>query len=441
MSSKFEEIHEILQKDFTDIFFLSETKLDSSYPNAQFNVSSYTLYRLDRNSHGGGLVCYIKETLPHKIRNDIAVNANGIESLVIHVKSDKVNMFFLHLYKPPNIHARFLKQALESMINMCLIEAKSVIIIGDLNINFRIPANELSDICDTFDLKQIVKNPTCFKSIENPSLLDIILTNCPKSLISAINMPLGISDFHNYISSATRINRPTNEPKIIFYRSFKKFSEDRYKKDLEDAPFHVSQVFEDVDDQMWYHNTLLNTIVDKNAPKKQKRITFKPLPYMNDNLRKAINVKAALRRKFINTKSQESWSKFKKQRNLVNKMKRISLQKYFHDNCNSNKQKGKHFWDIVRPFMSDNAKLSNRNIILYENGKLLNDPVEVCTTFNEYYINITYDITESVDVKDMSVTEVIEHYKDHRSIIIIIIIIIHLYSATHYYCVFRCALH
>ena len=88
-----------------------------------------------------------------------------------------------------------------------------------------------------------------------------------------------------------RINRPTNEPKIIFYRSFKNFSEDRYKKDLEDAPFHVSQVFEDVDDQMWYHNTLLNTIVDKNAPKKQKRITFKPLPYMNDNQSKYYTVR------------------------------------------------------------------------------------------------------------------------------------------------------
>ena len=66
--------------------------------------------------------------------------------------------------------------------------------------------------------------------------------------------------------------------------------------------------------------------------------------------------------------------------------------------------------------MSDNVKSSNQNITLYENGKLLNDPIDVCTTFNEYYINITKDMAESDGVREMSVPEVIEHYKDHHSI-------------------------
>ena len=64
---------------------------------------------------------------------------------------------------------------------------------------------------------------------------------------------------------------------------------------------------------------------------------------MNNSLRKAINVKAAYRRKYQKFKCQESWQRFKKQRNLVNKLKRVSLKKYFDENCNTQKNKGKHF--------------------------------------------------------------------------------------------------
>ena len=358
----------------------------------------------------------MKETKPHKNRLDLAIDSNGIESIVIQVKTDKINMFFLHIYKPPNIHVNVLNNAMENMINRCMLETNFIVVIGDLNVNFMQNPHQLHDVCDSFDLKQIVKSPTCFKSLNNPSLLDIILTNCPKSITNSINLPIGISDFHNYISAATKIDCPSNEPKIIFYRSFKNFNNNSYLEDLKEAPFHVSQIFDDIDDQMWYHNTLLTAIVDRNAPRKQKTITFKQLPYMNDNLRKAINVKGALRRKYLTVNSQQNWMKYKKQRNLVNKLKRTSLQKYFHDKCNNSSDKGKHFWQIVKPFMTNNVKSDNQNIILYENGSLLNKPTEVCNTFNEYYVNITDDQSESMHVKQMSADQVIDHYKNHPSI-------------------------
>ena len=113
LSSKFMEIHQILHKGFSDILFLSETKLDDSYPNAQFHVNQFLIHRLDRNAHGGGLICYVKESIPHRNRPDIAVNKDGIESIVIQIKTSKKNMFFLHVYKPPNIHVNHLSNALD----------------------------------------------------------------------------------------------------------------------------------------------------------------------------------------------------------------------------------------------------------------------------------------------------------------------------------------
>ena len=65
LAPKFIEIQDILAKGFSDMFFISETKLDDSFPNAQFHVPSFSTHRIDRNAHGGGLLCYVKETIPH----------------------------------------------------------------------------------------------------------------------------------------------------------------------------------------------------------------------------------------------------------------------------------------------------------------------------------------------------------------------------------------
>ena len=55
-------------KDKIDIFLISETKLDSSFPSEQFVIKGHsTPFRLDRNQNGGGLLFYVREDIPCKI--------------------------------------------------------------------------------------------------------------------------------------------------------------------------------------------------------------------------------------------------------------------------------------------------------------------------------------------------------------------------------------
>ena len=47
---------------------ISETKLDSSFPNGQFQIHGYSEpYRLDRNGNGGGILVFIREDIPTKL--------------------------------------------------------------------------------------------------------------------------------------------------------------------------------------------------------------------------------------------------------------------------------------------------------------------------------------------------------------------------------------
>ena len=66
--NKFEYLKPIISPIF-DIFLVSETKLDDSFPNNQFSFNGYKMFRRDRNGSGGGLCIYVKKTIAAKQLN------------------------------------------------------------------------------------------------------------------------------------------------------------------------------------------------------------------------------------------------------------------------------------------------------------------------------------------------------------------------------------
>ena len=73
----------------------------------------------------------------------------------------------------------------------------------------------------------------------------------------------------------------------IIYRSFKQLDERQLHQDLDQVPFHVAHIFEDMSDVYWAHEKLLGEIVDEHIPLKE-RFTRKSKAPMN-GLRKVIN--------------------------------------------------------------------------------------------------------------------------------------------------------
>ena len=98
------------------------------------------------------------------------------------------------------------------------------------------------------------------------------------------------------------------------------------------APFHVSEIFDEVDDAYWMCSTLLQEIVNEHAPFKQKTFKGNHIPYMNGELRRAINVKRMLKRKFTKCNSNMNRDKYRK-RNIVTKLLKKSLQQYMQKNA------------------------------------------------------------------------------------------------------------
>ncbi len=97
---------------------------------------------------------------------------------------------------------------------------------------------------------------------QKPTLNDVILTNCPRRLAGTFNLNIGVSDFYNQIQAATKMYAPKREKMIISYRTYNNFKEADYFNELQNTPFHVSNIFDDPDDQFLFHNKLLQTVMD-----------------------------------------------------------------------------------------------------------------------------------------------------------------------------------
>ena len=67
--NKIEEVRQIVNASNVSIFGLTETKLGSSVYDSEISIAGYTLIPKDRNRHGGGVACYLKNSICFNIKN------------------------------------------------------------------------------------------------------------------------------------------------------------------------------------------------------------------------------------------------------------------------------------------------------------------------------------------------------------------------------------
>ena len=101
LKNKCLETTEMLTQNYLDILFLSQTKIDDSYPSAQFHTPDFKFHRADRNEHCGGLICYIRNDFVHCRRADLeCLVPVPVESLIIEVIVRQEKWLFVGMYNP-----------------------------------------------------------------------------------------------------------------------------------------------------------------------------------------------------------------------------------------------------------------------------------------------------------------------------------------------------
>ena len=104
------------------------------------------------------------------------------------------------------------------------------IVLGDLKAE--ISNSFLETFCASYNFKSLIKEPTCFKSVDNPSYIDLILTNHPKWFQNSGVYETGISDFHKLTFTVLKTYFQKAKPKIIKYRDYKHFDTNEFRDEL-----------------------------------------------------------------------------------------------------------------------------------------------------------------------------------------------------------------
>jgi len=417
--SKFNEFSELMRDELVDCVSVAETKLDCTVLDAIINVKNYKLYRNDVSRLAHGLVTYVRSDITHCRRSDLEPENSSTQYIVIEAWFKKDKWFMVSVYKPPPVNEECFINELSMMCEKLLMESSDIIIMGDMNIDMKHGIkNGLIDFCEMYEFKNVVNVPTCFKSLTNESLLDVILVSRPQRFHESMVFDTGLSDFHRMVNICTKMHAPRKLPRKIFYRSFKKFDESEFKRDVGNIPVGICQIFDDVDDIAWCHEKLLSEVIEDHAPLKRKFLKKESAPFMNSELRKAIFKRNQLRNRFWKCRTSGNWEDYRKMRNHVNALRRKSEMTYFRERS-SKYDSAKNFWQTFVPFLSNKGGRRNDTITLKEGDKIITKPEEICDIFNNFYETIVDDIGiadnfESVD--HCTVTVASHEHSSHHSI-------------------------
>ena len=123
-----------------DILALGETHI-ADEPEEMYQIDSYTFVsRPRKNGKGGGVACYIHESINWIRRYDL--ESEEVECLWIEILLEKSKSLLVSvIYKPPE-GSHYLQENFTNLLNLMLSIAtkskKETIVIGDLNVNYMI---------------------------------------------------------------------------------------------------------------------------------------------------------------------------------------------------------------------------------------------------------------------------------------------------------------
>ena len=366
-----------------DIFTISETWLDSSVNNESIHIPGYTLYRQDRGPHkpGGGLCVYIKKNYKvSSLENVSSVSDNNFQQLWLKVQSRCYKSFVIcTVYRPPSTPLNFIDDLANSLIES-LLSGLDVIILGDLNCNLlqdNAESRALNDFCSTFNLTQLINQPT--RATENgESLIDVVMTTNEKLIASNDVLMSTISD-HNLVYISLKLKKPRIKPCYVTIRSYTNYSADNFLRDLSYAPFHIISLFDDFNDQVDVFNELFLEVLSQHAPVKRVKIRSKPNPFITPEIRQLMRTRDQWRKLAGKTNDPFHWNGYRFFRQEVKREIRVAEKVHVRTQILDSNGNSNSIWKII-----------NRCLPRKQQDSFMasEDPTGLANELNDFFISV-----------------------------------------------------
>lgn len=353
-------------------------------PDSLICLQNYSLLRTDRVERKCGGVCiFIKENISINKTEHINIG-NEIEGLVVNINLYQHTFNIACFYKPPDTSINNNKELVETILKLSSL--KNLIITGDFNYpeicwnSCTMKKNDeraqyFLDEYINSNLTQFVKFPTRFRSNNEPSVLDLILSNDEK-LITELKSspPIGISD-HICLTANIQLSRKNLKSTTSFIRNYKAAKFDDMRNFLET---HISNFEGNAEN---FYN-IIDIAIDKYVPLKQKRKNKFSAPWMNNRILRLINRKRRLWDIYKISKLTSDYDIYKTANNEVTKEIRECRHLYEESLLSSSKK----FFNYIGRTLS--SQLKSFTLKINETDNPTSDPNLIANHFAEYFESV-----------------------------------------------------
>ena len=194
---------------------------------------------------------------------------------------------------------------------------------------FEAISRSMDDICQSFDLHQLIGEPTRVTESTN-TLVDHIYVSEPTLITTSGVIQLGISDhFGIFGSRSTRNSTDAKKDHLhIDYRDYKAYNENNFFDDVDATLWQLIDVSDSINDKVATMYHLLYQMINFHAPKKPRRVRRDSYPWVNSNVIELIHKKEYAHRVFIRERSDLATTQYKRARNDVTASIRESKREY-----------------------------------------------------------------------------------------------------------------
>ena len=128
---KIDELRQIAIETNAAIIGIPESKLDDTVLDAEIEIEGYSVTRSDRNRHGGGVVCYIRDSINYNLRPNFS---NKFENIVLDLLLPDTKPILIGIfYNPPN-KTGFIENLNTAIHGIETFNEQEVFFLGDFNI-------------------------------------------------------------------------------------------------------------------------------------------------------------------------------------------------------------------------------------------------------------------------------------------------------------------
>ena len=393
MFHKLPELVYIANKSKAAIISITETWLDSSFPNDSIKIEGYNILRRDRQTHAGGVCMYVRSDLAYNPREDLQ-NEN-LEDLWLELLLPKTKPIVIGTcYRAPNNSK--LTESLENTVSRLRADCDAIIL-GDFNYCLiKNKINKMTKVLENSGFIQLIDTATRVTN-NSSSLIDHIYTNETRKISQSGVIESGISD--HFITFCTRkiLRGQIGKHNTIKIRPMKNYSKEIFVDLLKGYDWNlVCQVKDNVNEAWEKFSTMFTQVLDDIAPEKEIRIKGRTEPWIDAEILELMQGDRALFNANRNKSDTELRKKYNRLRNKIIKQTRKAKSKHFCEKIEENKDNPKLLWRQLNTIGYSNKSKEKSKIVLEIEGEKCFDSTKLANTMGDYFLTVAEKLKSKI---------------------------------------------